>query len=128
MLPESAAFVEDFCNFHNIGRAECLRLALIVEELFTNTVEHGYRRESDAPIHITLSAGVGEIELLFEDVAPRYDPLSHLSAAQLDLTAAPDSRPIGGLGIHLVRQLTESARYVREQGRNRLWLRLRYES
>lgn len=122
-LPEAAAFVETFCNLHGIGRADILRLTLIVEELFTNTVEHGYRGESDAPIHITLSAGIGELGLLYEDAASRYDPLSRLSA-QSDLAAAVDSRPIGGLGIHLVRQLSRSARYVHEGGRNRLWLRL----
>lgn len=123
-LPETAAFVESFCSLHGIASADILRLTLIVEELFTNTVTHGYGKESDAPIHITLSADVGELALLYEDAASRYDPLARLSGSPSDLAAALDSRPIGGLGIHLVRQLTRSARYVHEDGRNRLWLRL----
>jgi serine/threonine-protein kinase RsbW len=126
MLPETAAFVERFCAVHGIGHADALRLTVIVEELFTNTVEHGYGGESGAPIRIALSVAVDELALFYEDAAPRYDPLGRLSGAQSDLDAAIESRPIGGLGIELVRQLTESARYVHEDGWNRLWLRLRW--
>ena len=124
-LPETAAYIEDFCNRHGIGRSDALRLTLIIEELITNTIEHGYRGESKAPIHITLSAGVDAVALLYEDAAPRYDPLSRFSEPPPNLAASVDSRPIGKLGIHLIRQLTEDARYVHEDGRNRLWLRLR---
>lgn len=124
-LPETADFVESFCVLHRIARADVLRLTLIVEELFTNSVEHGYRGESDAPIHVTLSADIGEVELLYEDVASQYDPLSRLSGSPPDPGVALESRSIGGLGIGLVRQLTRSARYVYEDGRNRLWVRLR---
>jgi serine/threonine-protein kinase RsbW len=126
MLPETAAFVESFCALHGIGHADALRLTVIVEELFTNTVEHGYGAESDAPIRIALSVAVDEVAVFYEDAAPRYDPLVRLSARQSDLQAAVESRPIGGLGIELIRQLTESARYAHEDGRNRLWLRLRW--
>jgi serine/threonine-protein kinase RsbW len=123
-LPDTATFVEGFCSLHGIAGADVLRLTLIVEELFTNTVEHGCRGQHDASIHITLSADAGEVRLLYEDTAGPYDPLSRLSASATDLAVAPEQRPIGGLGIHLVRQLTRSARYVNEDGRNRLWLRL----
>jgi serine/threonine-protein kinase RsbW len=125
MLPETATFVESFCAFHGIGRADALRLTVIVEELFTNTVEHGYGGESDAPIRIVLSVAVDEVEVFYEDGAPRYDPLDRLSRTPLDLDATIDSRPVGGLGVQLVRQLTASARYVHADGFNRLWLRLR---
>ena len=125
MLPETAAFVESFCALHGIGRDDALRLTVIVEELFTNTIEHGYGSDSDAPIRIALSVAVDEVEVFYEDGAPRYDPLVRLSRTQLDVEATVESRPVGGLGIELVRQLTASARYVHEDGCNRLWLRLR---
>lgn len=98
-LPEAEAFVESFCSLHGIACADVLRLTVIVEELFTNTVEYGYRGESDAPIHLTLSADIGEVELLYEDAASQYDPLSRLSGSPSDLGVALESRPIGGLGI-----------------------------
>ena len=102
-----------------------MRLTLIVEELFTNSVAHGYGRESDAPIEVTLAADAGEVTLGYDDAAPPFDPLSRPSVAPADLEAPLASRAVGGLGLHLVRQLVASARYAREGGRNRLWLTVR---
>ena len=127
VLPDATVFVERFCNLHGVGRPDLLRLTLIVEELFTNTVVHGYGGESDAPIYISLHPDGDAVGLLYEDAAPRYDPLSQLSGRAANLMASVDSRPIGKLGVHLIRQLTEGASYAHEDGRNRLWLRLRCE-
>jgi len=124
-LPQTAVLVEDFCKLRGIEHADALRLTLIVEELFTNTVMHGYGGESDAPIYITLSADVEGVAMLYEDAAPPYDPLSPLSALAMNLDGAVQARPIGKLGVHLIRELTDGARYLREDGRNRLWLSLR---
>ncbi len=118
-LQETVAFVDDFCARHGIGRDDALRLTLIVEELFANTVEHGYRKESDAPIVIALSPADGAVTLAYEDAAPRFDPLSQPPP---DISAPIESRAIGGLGIHLVRQFARSMRYAREGGHNRVWL------
>ena len=125
VLPDATDFVERFCNLHRVGRPDLLRLTLIVEELFTNTVVHGYGGESDAPIYVSLRPDRDAVGLLYEDAAPQYDPLSQLSLAAANLAASVESRPIGKLGVHLVGHLTDSARYAREGGRNRLWLRLR---
>lgn len=123
-MPAAAAFLEDFCARNRIGRADALRLTLVVEELFTNSVMHGYGVECDEPIEIALSATISEIALLYEDAAPAYDPLSPFTVAPDHLNAAVESRPVGGLGIHLVRELAAGASYAREGGRNRLRLRL----
>ena len=123
-LPAAAAFVDAFCDRNRIGRADALRLTLVVEELFTNSITHGYGAECDAPIEIALAAAPGEIALLYEDAARPYDPLSRYAAAPDHLLGTVESRPAGGLGIHLVRELVASARYAREAERNRLWLRM----
>ena len=123
-LPHAAAFVDAFCARNRIGRADALRLTLVVEELFTNSVTHGYGGECDAPIELALAATAGEIALLYEDAAGPYDPLARYAAAPDHLLATVESRPAGGLGIHLVRELVASARYAHEAGRNRLWLRM----
>jgi anti-sigma regulatory factor (Ser/Thr protein kinase) len=125
MLPATAAFVAGFCDRHDIARDDALRLTLIVEELFTNSVVHGYRGESDAPVELALAAGSGEVTVVYGDAAPPFDPLARPPVPAADLAAPLESRPVGGLGIHLVRQLVASARYAREDGRNRLWLSMR---
>ena len=125
MLPATAAFVASFCERHGIARNDNLRLTLIVEELFTNSVAHGYRGESDAPIVVALSADSGEVTLMYEDAAPPFDPLSRPPVPTADLAASVESRPVGGLGIHLVKHLVTSAHYAREDDRNRLRLAVR---
>jgi serine/threonine-protein kinase RsbW len=124
LLPATAAFIDAFCARNGIGSADALRVMLVVEELFTNSVMHGYAGECDAPIEVTLAAGTGEIALLYEDAAPAYDPLAQVPAAPAHLHGTVETRPTGGLGVHLVRELVASARYAREAGRNRLWLRM----
>ena len=123
-LPDTAAFAQAFCDRHGIARDDALRLTLVIEELFTNTIEHGHRGESDAPIRLALSLDDGVVALLYEDSAPRYDPLAQAPAAA-SLAEPLGERPIGGLGVHLVRELVASARYAYEEGRNRLWLTLK---
>jgi serine/threonine-protein kinase RsbW len=124
-LPDTAAFARGFCDRHGIGHDDALKLTLIIEELFTNTIEHGYRAESDAPIRIGLASQHGAVALLYEDSAPPYDPLSTVSAQRFALGEELETRPIGGLGVHLVRELTSDARYTYEDGSNRLWLTLK---
>jgi len=124
LLPATAAFVDAFCVRTGLTSADALRLTLVVEELFTNSVMHGYGGECDAPIEVALAAAAGEITLLYEDAARPYDPLSWFAAAPDHLLGTVESRPAGGLGIHLVRELVASARYAREAERNRLWLRM----
>jgi len=117
--------VQDFCRRHGIGHRDALRLTLIVEELFTNTVRHGHRGDCDLPIRIALDTDEGSLTLFYEDAAPRYDPLARLAAMPASLATPFESRPVGGLGVVLVGMLAESARYAYEDERNRLWLKLR---
>ena len=119
-LSKATAFVESFCEAHGLAPADVMRLTLVVEELFTNTVTHGHGGDCDAPVRIALSATAGHIELAYDDTAPPFDPVAHLAsnAATLDV----DDRRVGGLGIALVLRMTERAGYAREDGCNRLML------
>ena len=124
-LPDATGFVEGFCRQHGIGRDDQLRLTLVVEELFTNTVEHGHGGDSDAPIRLNLRVAAAELALFYEDAAPPFDALAHLAEQPPGLDEPLGTRSAGGLGIHLVQQLATSARYAHEDGRNRLWIVLR---
>ena len=122
MLPATAAFTREFCDRHGIGHDDALRLTLLVEELFSNTMRHGHGGDSDAPIHITLSADERQVTLLYEDTAPPFNPLEQSATPPASLDATINSRGVGGLGVHLLFQLASNARYAYEQGTNRLWL------
>lgn len=124
ILPETAAFVEGFCSMHGVGRDAALRLVLIVEELVTNTVLHGHRGGSDASITVTLTRGMHDVALFYEDAAPAYDPTPALAQSRAPLDAPLETRPLGQLGLRLVGEFAAAVRYAREDGHNRLWLRV----
>ena len=116
------AFIEDFCRGAGIARESGLKANLVVEELFLNTVKHGHRGGSDAPVWITLSAGGGEVSLIYEDRAPPFNPFARATREMLEALA--DTRREGGLGVLLAHGLTASAEYAYVFGRNRIRLTL----
>jgi len=124
-IPDTAAFARAFCEDNGLGQDTAKRLILVIEELFTNTIKHGYRDETDKPIRISLALADGRIDVLYEDWASRYDPLSRFSTGPADLDAELEARREGGLGVYLIGQLVASARYAYEAGANRLWLTLK---
>lgn len=123
-IARTAAFADAFCATHGIARAQALRLALILEELFTNTIRHGHGGDSTAPVRIALAPAADGIEIVYEDSAPPYDPLPQDADRRGNLALPVESRRVGGLGLALIVALVADARYRREGGRNRLWLRL----
>jgi len=123
-LRDTAAFVQRFCEENGIGREDALRLTLFIEELFTNTVEHGHGSESNAPIRVALEFCGDRVRMLYEDTAPRYDPTETWGEGESALAAPPEERPVGGVGLALLRALAAEARYAYEEGVNRLWLTL----
>jgi serine/threonine-protein kinase RsbW len=126
--PQALAFVEAFCSRLAIGHDDMLRLVLVVEELFTNAVQHGYAGGADgtdAGVRLELAHAPGRLQLFIEDSAPAFDPLAQARAGApaLDYIDVEFRQP-GGLGLVLVEQLAAEARYAREQGCNRLWITL----
>ena len=130
-LEPALAFVEAFCTGHGVARDDVLRLALIVEELFTNTVVHGHGGDCDAPVRLELDLDAQRITLAYDDCAPPFDPVARGEASAADLGAdAADAadvaeRPVGQLGLALILSLVDEASYVRERDSNRLRLALR---
>jgi serine/threonine-protein kinase RsbW len=119
-LPDATAFVEAFCSRHGVGHADGLRLTLVVEEMFTNTVEHGHGGDSTAPVRLELEARPDAIALLYEDNAPAFDGEPGAALARLDVPLG--ERPEGGLGLLLIRTFATSVRHVHEDGCNRWWI------
>lgn len=121
-VADTAAFALEFCARHGVALPAAQRLRLVIEELFTNSIRHGYRGECDAPIRIALAIGGGRVTLQYEDSAPPFDPLAHLFKPSAKAPASLDEAAEGGLGIHLVGRSAHDADYRYENGRNRLRL------
>ena len=115
---EVRALAEAFGAAVGAEHSATLRVVLILEELFTNTVTHGYSAGGEGPVWVTLAAGVSVIEITYEDAGPAFDPLTGVPTPPL----APREDAPGGLGLALVRGLSVSAAYARVGDRNRVTL------
>jgi len=115
-MAEIRAFVEGACTTAGIGREDCLKLLLIVEELFTNTVTHGYGGESESPVWITFESDDTGFTLRYEDAAPPHNPFDEFRPMDTGVLIA--QQPVGGQGLKLIRSLARDAIYSREGQRN----------
>jgi serine/threonine-protein kinase RsbW len=115
-MTEIRAFVEGACTAAGIGREDCLKVLLIVEELFTNTVAHGYREESESPVWIAFEPRETGFTLIYEDAAPPHNPFGKFRP--MDTAALLAQQPVGGLGLKLIKSLVREAGYSREGERN----------
>jgi serine/threonine-protein kinase RsbW len=114
------AFADAFAHASGLPDDERVRLLLILEELFTNVVEHGYVPGAvTGNVSIALAVRDGRLTIDFDDDGRPFDPLAR-DVPDLDLPS--QDRPIGGLGVHIVRSLVDDASYRRAGGRNRLQL------
>ena len=122
VLPEVVAFAAAVAREAGFDGVARLFVELIIEELFTNSVVHGYGGDCSEPVWVGVADEDGKLSLTYEDAAPPYDPLGEPDS---DLNAPLEARRVGGLGIPLVKALSESVTYDRYDGRNRLTVVLR---
>jgi anti-sigma regulatory factor (Ser/Thr protein kinase) len=113
------ALAEGAAHDAGLTRNDALRLRLVLEELFTNTVHHGHGGDSDHLVDVILDVTPGQVRLTYEDTAAEFDPRT----APAPLPA--ESPLVGQLGLALVLGLTRDLSYERVGGRNRIVLSLR---
>jgi anti-sigma regulatory factor (Ser/Thr protein kinase) len=113
-FPGLVALVEDASAAS--AKEDRLRLLLVVEELFCNSLEHGYGGECDQPVELELEPGADGCRVLYRDRAPEFNPFA--DHAEPLLVASPELRPVGGLGIMLLSRYATWRRYRRQDGVN----------
>ena len=95
-----------------------LRAQLAVEELFANSIHHGYGQESDQPVWLTVTLQGATLQVVYADQAAAFNPLSAIETPDDDPATPVDGRKVGGLGRLLVRELARHCAYRREGERN----------
>ena len=124
-LAAAAVFVAAFCERHAIDEHDALRLALIVEEVFSNVVKYAYGSGEAGTVRLALAFDGRDVRIECEDRGPPYDPRPSLARVPADLGDPVETRAVGGLGHWLVGRLVAEAGYVRRDGANLLSLRFR---
>ena len=93
------------------------KVNLVLEELGLNILSHGGEdREVPPEIEIVLTSEDDTLTINISDNGHPFNPLQ--DAAAPDLNAILEDRPIGGLGVHLVRTLMDDLSYQRTAGKN----------
>lgn len=102
------------------------KVKLVVEEIGLNIIDHGYGQDDSKEMEFRLNSEDGALTIEFIDEAKPFDPLSE--TPDPDISSGIEERPIGGLGVHLVRELMDEVKYTRDSDRNRLTLVMRLTS
>lgn len=118
-LTDAITHVATLCKQAGLSKNQQLRVELVIEELFTNTVCHGYGENCDLPIWIAADINADSLRITYQDAAPAYNPLTR--QANKNLFA------IGGLGVTLIEKFAHPC-YRHENGRNTLILTFQLSS
>jgi len=119
-LASVVMLLERFCAAGGVGHDDRLRLNLVIEELFTNSVRHGHGRDSDSPVWVGFGESPDQLTLEIEDTAPPFNPF----ARKVNVDVPLEERRIGGLGVYLARELSARSEYAYVFGRNCVRLQL----
>jgi anti-sigma regulatory factor (Ser/Thr protein kinase) len=118
-IAPASAKAEAWLERHQSSHQALSLVLLAIEELVTNCIKYGYDDAGDHTITVVLSMDDKDLTIVVIDDGHPFDPLA---APQPDLFLQVDDRPIGGLGIHLLRRLADHMAYERRDGSNRLTL------
>ena len=118
-LESLSSFVDDFGREHGLPASFVFELNLALDELVTNIITHGNRGGGLSFIGVSLRVKGEDLRAVIEDDGQAFDPCK---AKAPDLLCSLEERCIGGLGIHLVRNLTDAMSYERMGNRNRITL------
>ena len=120
-LDQVNAFVEERLESVGTDMGRQMEIMLAVEEIFVNIAKYAYRgTEGEATIIFSFDEETKMAQLEFHDKGIPYDPTSRKAP---DITLEPNKRPIGGLGIHIVRQTMDEVKYNFLGGENILTIR-----
>ena len=112
--------VEAFAEAEGLGAEFIFSLNLALDEVVTNIIRYAHDDGQQHPIVVRLAL---EEDVLTAEVEDDGRPFNPLNAPLPDIGASLDDRPIGGLGIHLVRSVMSSVEYRRQDGKNVLTMK-----
>jgi serine/threonine-protein kinase RsbW len=109
--------VGDFAESMSWPDEATFKVKLVLEEILMNVISYGGDSSHKPRITLHLSQHNDLLSMEISDDGIAYDPLT---APPPDLESDLDDRPIGGLGVHLVRELMDKVSYRFKDGRNHL--------
>ena len=112
----NAAFAS-FADLHALPAPVRRSLQIALDELLSNTIDHGFAGQGEGKAIIEAEAGPNQVILRLTDDGPPFDPFG-VAPLPPDASLPLAERRSGGHGIHLVRELMDEVSYQRRAGRN----------
>jgi anti-sigma regulatory factor (Ser/Thr protein kinase) len=116
-LERMSQAVSAWCRANAVSAEAEYQVNLALDEIVSNVIHHGWKDDGAHQLHVRVSCAADELTLEVEDDAVPFNPLE---APAPDVTKPLAERPVGGLGIHLVRQIMDGLEYRRQDGKNLL--------
>ena len=118
-IPQLNVFIDQAAEDAPLPPDLSMSLNLAIEEAVVNVMSYAYPRGTHGDVIIDLFVTDQQLTIAIIDQGIPFDPTSQVEA---DTSLSVEDRPIGGLGIYLVRQLMDSINYERIDGKNVLTL------
>ncbi len=110
-------WIEEFGADNRLPTQALTGLLVSFDEVLSNVISYGYADDAVHEIILRLAFADGAVLGEIEDDGVPFDPLAARSPS---LTGGIGDRPVGGLGIHFVKELNDEVAYERGRDRNRL--------
>jgi anti-sigma regulatory factor (Ser/Thr protein kinase) len=120
-----ARLVDEFGAASGLTDENATDLNLMLDEIVGNVIKHGYDDGLQHQIHVTVRLEGDLATLQVEDDGKPFNPLD---VQEPDLNLPIEERPIGGLGVFVVKSIADSLEYARDHGRNRVTMKKRMSS
>ena len=112
-------FIDSVCEELTIDPAVTMSLNLAIEEAVVNVMQYAYPQGTAGDVQVIAKADDHQLTFTLIDAGIPFDPTAMKEA---DITLSAEERPIGGLGIHLVREIMDAVNYNRKDDKNILTL------
>lgn len=124
-VPLLASFIDGLAEEWGIDFSVAMSLNLAMEEAVVNVMNYAYPKGTQGEIRIDADYDTDVLTFTLIDSGTPFDPTAQ---AAPDTALDFDERPIGGLGIFLVRQIMDSIAYRYEKGQNILTLKKKIQT
>ena len=114
-VPQLAAFIEEVCESNGVDMMTTMQMNLALEEAVVNVMNYAYPEGTKGYVDISVQTDSSGLTFVISDSGQPFDPTATPDA---DISLGVTERPIGGLGIYLVRNIMDSVSYERTDGKN----------
>ena len=121
-IGKAAELIEAFGATHGVSPDVVFKLNLALDEVVTNIISYAYADGAEHQIGVRVALDGDGVTVRVEDDGRAFNPLDTPTP---DLKQDIEERPIGGLGVHIVRSMMDTLEYRRENDRNILTMRKR---